>query len=163
MTLALVQNTPKTVSGSLTSVPSLASSAMLVELSISNWSGRKKDRNASSTVTHTSNAETGAASVTKKLLGNCTELTNIQKSVTATRNLHINMTMPWSNTGLRLLPTTQYFKYHERMTHATDEFNTLVSEFLTGYSYEVARAQVKLGDLFNIEDYPTPESLQAKF
>lgn len=25
-------------------------------------------------------------------------------------------TMPWSNSGLRLLPTSKYFKYHQTMT-----------------------------------------------
>ena len=157
-TLTLVHSAP-----TIRSVPSISSSAMLVELNISNWSGRKKDRAASGEITTSSQAEAGVASVTKKLLGNSKELKDIQNFINSARTIHTEMTMPWSNSGLRLLPTTFYFKYNERMSAAIGEFNTLVSVFLTSYSYEVARSQVKLGNLFNIDDYPTPESLQAKF
>ena len=48
--------------------PTLASSAMLVELNISNWAGRKKDNRASADVTSQNYAATGVANVNKKLL-----------------------------------------------------------------------------------------------
>ena len=90
--------------------PTLASSAMLVEVNISNWTGRKKDRKASKDVTLDNNAESGVANVHKKLLGNCAELDPEHKLTGNIRNIHYNMTMPWSDTGLRLLPPAQYFK-----------------------------------------------------
>ena len=96
------------VSDTLTnSAPSISSSAMLVELSISTWTGRKLDKRASQDVTSTNNAVTGVANVHKKLLGDCAELDIIQKFVGNVRNIHYAMTMPWSDTGIRLLPTKQ--------------------------------------------------------
>jgi len=50
------------------SAPSIASSAMLCELSISQWAGRKKDKRASEQVASDAHAKRGAASVNKLLL-----------------------------------------------------------------------------------------------
>jgi len=54
--------------------PSIASSAMLVELNISVWTARKLDKRASEEVVHAKNANKGIANVNKKLLGDCAEL-----------------------------------------------------------------------------------------
>lgn len=143
--------------------PSIASSSMLVELSVSHWTGRKLDKRASKDVTAQNHASSGVANVNKKLLGDCAELTAVQKFVANSRNIHYGMTMPWSDTGLRLLPTAQYFKYHEAMTAVQDEFDRLVEAFLDAYEWEIMQAQAKLGDLFHRDDYPTLESLRSKF
>ena len=146
-----------------TEAPTLASSSMLVEVNISNWAGRKKDKRASADVTSANHADTGVASVNKKLLANSDTLKAIQTHVTAVRAMHANMTMPWSNSGLRLLPTAQYFKYSQAMSEMQNEFDRLVSNFLDSYNDEVVDVQLKLGDLFSRDDYPTVETLQRKF
>ena len=144
-------------------VPSIGSSAMLVELSISTWTGRKKDKRASEDVTARANAKAGVANVSKKLLGDCQELIAIQKFTANVRNIHYAMTMPWSDTGLRLLPTAQFFKYQEQLTALNQEYESLVNTFLHEYDAEIINAQLKLGDLFDPNEYPTSDSLQSKF
>ena len=143
--------------------PTLASSAMLVEVNISNWVGRKKDKRASADVTTQNYAATGVANVNKKLLANNADLKAIQTHVTAMRSLHADMTMPWSNSGLRLLPTAQYFKYTEAMTGMVNKFWGLVNAFLLNYHDAVIDVQMLLGDLFSRDDYPTAEELQRKY
>ena len=128
--------------------PTLASSAMLVEVNISTWAGRKKDKRASADVTRKNHADNGVASVNKKLLANSDTLKAIQTHVTAARNMHSNMTMPWSNSGLRLLPTAQYFNYSEAMSQMQNEFDASKTNFLDRYNDEVIDVQLKLGDLF---------------
>lgn len=145
------------------SAPSIASSAMLVEFTASVWTGRKKDKRASSDVTQRAQAKTGVANVSKKLLGDCAELDAVQKFVANVRNSNTGMTMPWSNMGLRLLPTAQYFKYHEQMTAYQNEFWRLVDTFLQVYNDAVIDAQLKLGDLFNPDEYPSADTLRHKF
>ena len=161
----ILNSTPVASSDSLlqTEAPTLASSAMLVEVNISHWAGRKKDKRASVDVTSSNHAATGVASVNKKLLANSDTLRAIQTHVTASRNLHANMTMPWSNSGLRLLPTVQYFKYSQAMSQMQNEFDHLAQDFMTAYNDEVVDVQLKLGDLFSRDDYPTVESLSNKF
>ena len=146
-----------------TDAPTLASSAMLVELNISSWEGRKKDKKASTKVTQDAQAKKGLANVTKQLLGDCDELSALRTHVTATRSMHSNMTMPWSNSGLRLLPTAQYFKYTEAMSQMQNEFEALKTKFLNSYNDTVVDVQLELGTLFLREDYPTVESLNSKF
>ena len=144
-------------------VPTLGSSAMLVEVNISTWAGRKKDKRASAKVTEDAHAKKGLANVTKQLLGNADTLKAIQTHVTAARNMHSNMTMPWSNSGLRLLPTAQYFNYNEAMSQMQYEFEALKTKFLNSYNDEVINVQLKLGSLFSRDDYPLIESLDSKF
>jgi len=143
--------------------PSIASSAMLVELNISQWTARKKDHQASDEVTANKYADKGTASVSKKLLGNCPELDAIKKFATAARTAHYSMTMPWSDNGLRLLPTTQYAEYHNEMTRLQNEFATLTTDFITKYEWEVISAQARLGNLFARDDYPTTDHIARKF
>lgn len=136
---------------------------MLSELSISQWTGRKKDRKASKDVTADNNAETGVANVHKKLLGNCAELDAVHKMTGNIRNIHYGMTMPWSDTGLRLLPTAQYFKYHAAMTDLENQWRAATNTFLQSYQWEISQAQAKLGDLFDATEYPTTDTLTTKF
>ena len=146
-----------------TAVPSISTAAMLVELSIGTWTGRKLDKRASQDVTASNNADKGVANVHKKLLGDCAELDAVQKFTANARNVHYACTMPWSDTGLRLLPTTQYFKYHQEMTALQGEYQRLVQAFLDAYSWEIQNSQLKLGALFNADEYPSADSLTSKF
>lgn len=156
--------TTDNVSATLTeTAPSISSSSMLVELSISTWTGRKLDKKASQAVTTDNNASSGVANVHKKLLGDCAELDMIQKFVGNVRNEHYGMTMPWSDTGIRLLPTAQYFKYHRVMTDFINSHKELTTKFLNAYASRVADAQNKLGDLFRRMDYPTVDNIASKF
>ena len=148
----------------MNNIPSISSSAMLVELSISVWTGVKQDRSASRKVAADGHAKDGAVRVNKTLLGDCKELDAVKKFAANIRTgFHYEATLPWSNSGLRLLPTLQYFKYHETVTALESEFNSLVEKFLTAYDWEVTQAQLSLGDYFNADDYPTVEKLRSRF
>jgi len=142
--------------------PSISSASMLVELSISVWTARKKDRTVSDEVTASKHAKSGVANVTKKLL-DCDELTAIQKFASNARASHYASTLPWSDSGIRLLPTARYFDYHNQMTGLQAEFERLVEAFLAAYNWEVMDAQVSLGDMFDRDEYPTVDTLRSKF
>ena len=143
--------------------PSITSSAMLVELTISVWTGKKRDKAASEEVSRNKNADKGVASVSKKLLGDCAELDVLQKYAANVRNMHYNATLPWSDMGPRLLTTSRYFKYNADFTALQAEFDRLVGVFLTAYDWEIMQAQAKLGDLFDVNEYPTVDDLRSKF
>ena len=143
--------------------PSIASSSVIVELRIGQWTARKKDKRASAVVTHSNNADSGTANVNKKLLGHSQDLDALQKFTANARNTHYAMTMPWSDLGQRLLPTTLYQKYHHTMTGLQNEFYRMKDAFVKEYDWEVSKAQARLGDLFVHDDYPTPASVASKF
>ena len=143
--------------------PSISSAAVLVELSISTWTGRKLDKRASEEVTTNKHAQKGTANVNKKILGDCAELDAVQKFAANVRNCHYALTLPWSDTGLRLLTTKNFFDYQKQLTALQAEFNNLVEKFLAAYGWEVGQAQVRLGNLFNSSDYPSADSIRDKF
>jgi hypothetical protein len=148
----------------VTPIPTISSSAILVELSISVWTARRLDKTASRAVTATNNAASGVANVNKKLLGDCAELDAVQKFAANARNLHYGMSMPWSDMGMRLVPTAMYLsKYSKAMSELEQEFYRLVNIFLAAYQWEIGQAQVKLGDLFNPDEYPTTDAVRNKF
>ena len=49
------------------------------------------------------------------------------------------------------------------MTTLQNEYRRLVQLFLDAYSWEIQNAQLKLGALFNPDEYPTADSLTNKF
>lgn len=153
-----ITNTAPTIN-----TPSISSAAVLVELSISTWTGRKLDKTVSNEITATKHAQKGTANVNKKILGDCAELDAVQKFAANVRNAHYAMTLPWSDTGLRLLTTKNYFGYQQQLTALQAEFNNLVEKFLAAYGWEVGQAQVRLGALFNANDYPSADSIRDKF
>lgn len=143
--------------------PSIASSAMLVEFSVSTWTARKKDRKATQDVADRNNlASKELTNVTKKLI-DCEELSAVVKFGANARNIHYSMTMPWSDMGQRIVTTQQYFKYHEVMTELQQEFDRLTEAFLEVYDYEVTEMQLKLGDMWNRDEYPTADTIRDRF
>jgi hypothetical protein len=149
-----------------TTAPSISSSAVLVEFSVSCWTGRKLDKRASNEVTDSNGAARGVAKVSKKLLGDCAELDAVNKFAANARNIHYGMTMPWSDLGMRLCPTSVYMnKYNVTMGEVQDEFARLVIVFLDAYDWELQNAQLSanLGGLFIADEYPTRDSLESKF
>jgi hypothetical protein len=145
-----------------TYAPTLSSSAMLVELNVSMWVGRKTDKRATEDVLHDNNASKGMASVSKRLL-DCPQLDALKTLVGAIRAAHRQSTLPWSESGMRLLTNEQYMDYHREMTGMINEFYKLVELLIDAYQWEVADMQSKLRDMFNINDYPDVSEMRRKF
>lgn len=145
------------------STPSIASSAMLVELNISVWTGRKYDKGVSAEIDVQKHATTRAGNYHKKLFADEPLFEAIGKYAGNARTYHYFGTMPWSDSGLRLLTTPMYFDYHNKITGMAQEFHKLVDTFLNDYDNMVGRAQTKLGNLFNQEDYPSKDEIAGKF
>ena len=147
----------------VSNAPSISSAAMIVDFNASVYTARKKDVKASEDICRMNAAERGMADVRKKLLGNCEELTAIQKFAANTRNIHYGMTMPWSDNGSRLLPTAQYFRYNEVMTDLQNEFHRLVDEFLDIYEDRILDVQTSLSGMFAADEYLSLSQVASKF
>lgn len=145
------------------SVPSISSSAMLVELNISTWTGRKLDKIVSAEIDARKQTTTRAGNYNKKLFADEPTFDAISKFAGNARTFHYHATMPWSDSGLRLLTTAMYFDYHKTISQMEMDFSGLIDEFLNDYQNMVLRAQHKLGDMFDLQDYPDPDSLRDKF
>jgi len=145
-------------------ITNIASASMLVDIGISQWAARKKDKRASASVISDNTAETGVASVHKDLLAGCAELTAVHKMTSAIRVYHQAHTLPWGMNNL--LPTAWYFDYHKDMTDMFAQWETKVSEFVAAYEWQVAQQTVlanKLGDMFDPSEYPPADTIRQKF
>jgi gamma-glutamylcyclotransferase (GGCT)/AIG2-like uncharacterized protein YtfP len=147
----------------MNNVASIASSAVLISLSIGSWSGRMLDRRASEDVTTQANAEADVAKVSKQLLGKCDSLKAIHKFAANARSAHYAMTVPWSDSGLRLCASMKYPDYVTTMSALQQEFGKLCPEFYDEYDWLVQQAQLKLGTLFCADDYPARQQITNKF
>lgn len=147
-----------------TSIAGIARAAMLVELNVSMYSGRKKDKATQAEVTASKGAQSKhAASVYKSLFADCKELDDIIKFQARVRAEHYRLTLPWSDSGVRLLPTKSLLDYQSIMTQRQKEFDELVQKFLDRYDTLVAAAAFQLGALFNRDEYPMRGSVARKF
>jgi len=138
--------------------------SMLVEFNASVWTARKLDKSTTDEVVANKNATAkDAARVNKHLLAGRTELDVIQQMVGRARTYVYDHTLPWSDSGLRLLPTVNFVAFTERMNQFEEEFERLVAEFVTIYPTLISAQAMSLGDMFKRSDYPTANEMVAKF
>jgi hypothetical protein len=141
----------------------IGSNAMLIDLNISVWTGRKMDKKVSEEVDASKGTKARAGNYHKKLMAGSDKLEKIQKIVTAVRSWNYQQTLPWSDGGSRLLPMKNFFNYKETLNNFENQFNQAVDEFITEYPQLVSGSAFTLGDLFDRGEYPTADSLKDKF
>lgn len=138
--------------------------AMLVEFNASVWTARKLDKTTTDEVVASKNAGAkDAARVNKHLLAGRTELDIIQQAVGRARQFVYDNTAPWSDSGLRLLPTINFMKFTERMNDFEEEMETLVKAFVIIYPTLITAQALALGDMFKRDDYPSANEMMTKF
>ena len=79
---------------------SIASSAMLVELSISTWTARKLDKKVSTKVDLDSGAKTKVINANKNLMAGTGVLDTLVKYAANARAWHLSQTLPWTDNGI---------------------------------------------------------------
>jgi len=141
----------------------IASSAVLVDLSISCWTGRKMDKKVSAEIDADKHTQVRAGNYHKALLAGASELEDIGKYAAGIRNWNTIQTLPWSDSGTRLIPTARLFDYQQELGVRENGFRSLVDKFLSSYSVLVQAAQFRLGALFNADEYPDVDVIEAKF
>lgn len=137
---------------------------LLVEFNASVWTARKLDKTTTTEIVASKNAGSkDAARVNKHLLAGRTELDVIQQAVGRARQFVYDNTLPWSDSGLRLLPTVNFMKFTERMNDFDEEISALVKSFVAIYPTLITAQAMALGDMFKRDDYPTANEIVTKF
>lgn len=137
----------------------LQESAMLVTLNISTWTARKHDRNVSHEVDRTHGAKDGGRY--NKLLIRKDALDPINKVENAARAYLYKMTFAWGDNGDRLLPAALFLEFGQTMQRFRAEFDARVKDFVNDYPQLVQEARVRLGTLYDPQDYPA--DVRSKF
>lgn len=141
----------------------LSNKALLVYLSISQWTGRKMDKRATKTVEVGHATEKRVGNYTKRLLPGARELDKITAQAAAIRQWVYEQTLPWAVDGARILSSKNYLDFSRDFAQKKSAFDVSVENFLQTYPSLKAEARQKLGDLFSDLEYPSVSTLGAKF
>lgn len=136
--------------------------AMLVNLSISQWTARRFDRKATNRVIEDFSAGPDSGRF-NKLLVDLVAVKRYQKAANEARVFHYENTLPWGDDDSRILPASNYLPYTKKMRELRSSFEAAVDEFVSEYPDLINRAQRDLNGLFSPEDYPEVGSLHSKF
>jgi hypothetical protein len=132
----------------------LTTRAMLVRLTISQWTARKLDKKLTREVTQNHGAADDAARVNKSLISK-ERLDTISKIATEARSAHYRNTLPWNDDGSRILPAARFMAYRDELNEIRERFETAVEDFCRNYPDYVDAERTRLNGMFRIEDYPT--------
>jgi hypothetical protein len=142
---------------------SIASSAVLIDLNISLWTARKLDKNVSKEIDINKRTTTKAGNYNKHILAGSDHLEAITKLAGEIREWHTRQTLPWSDTGTRLLPMNNFFDYKHQLGVYEVEFQTRVNNFISEYPNIITVMAYRLGQLFDRSEYPDAHKIATKF
>ncbi|MCO5730103.1 hypothetical protein [Rhizobium sp. SSA_523] len=140
----------------------LSTRAMLVSLSISQWSGRRLDREITDEVNQQHNAAADAGRYNKLLLPK-EALAEIVSVVSETRADFLKRTLPWMDNGSRIMAADAYMAHMAWVRSQSSKFDRAVADFISKYPGYVNDARIRLNGMFKHEDYPDVDALRGKF
>jgi hypothetical protein len=136
--------------------------AMLVSLSIRQWSAAKTDKKVTREVADQHGSDVSMGKYQKALIAKGA-LETIKKIAGETRTEFYRRTLPWLDDGARILTATGYLATAEYIRAQQQAYDAAVSTFLDSYDQFVADARQRLNGLFDQNDYPSFAQLKAKF
>ena len=127
--------------------------ALLTNVIISTWSGRKLDKNVTKEIDETHN--TVNAGRFNKILINLKPLRDIQTISQQIRMFFYSKTLNWCDSGPRILPLTSYKDYVKNLEELKRSWEEAVNIFCQEYNENIEKAKRNLKGLFNPNDYPS--------
>lgn len=140
----------------------LSERAMLASLHISTWSGMAIDREVTDATNEDFKAQKDAGRYNKRLVSP-KFLNGISTAHSNARRVHRLLTLPWEDDGTRVLATVGYMTYTTKMKECRLKAEAEVKSFLQNPDDYIKEAKVRLGDMFNVSDYPSSDDLKGKF
>lgn len=135
--------------------------SMLVDLTIRCWDATKHDKKVSAEV-EASHAAHDAGRYSKRLIDKA-HLSELSTLASQARQYHYSRTLPWSDKGQRILPSELFMEYRQGVHDIKVKFFAARDTFLRKYPQLVQDARVRLGTMYNPEDYPDPSALSSSF
>jgi hypothetical protein len=140
----------------------LASKALLANVKIRRWTGRRLDRAVTDRVNQAEGADADAGRYNKLLLPKVA-FEGINVAVRSARVAHYTMTLPWHDEGQRILPAELYSDFAKRFAEYKTNFNKAADEFAAKYPSYLTTAKKRLGKMWKDEDYPAPSEVRRMF
>lgn len=141
---------------------SLRERAMLVRSTVSRWYGTGADEEVVADIAARAEAKGSVGSFTKRFMSR-DRLSKINTITSEARRFHKQKTLPWGDSGARLLSVQSFFVYKKQMTSFERDFYVAVEEFLEGYPKFVQEEKHRLGKLWRQSDYPSVDQMRQRF
>lgn len=140
----------------------IAEKAMLVSLTISQWTAVKNDRKVTREVADAHGSQEDMGKFAKSLVAKDT-LEDIRRLASAARAKHYLRTLPWKDGGDRVLSSAGYMAYADEMREFQTQYSSAIDKFCAGYDVAREDARIKLSGLFDESDYPDTGEIRSKF
>ena len=141
----------------------LSDRALLVQLSISQWTARKHDKRVTQQALSMNYASNDAGRFNKVLLPANDYLDMVHAKSAAIRQEFYTNTLPWGLEGTQLLPSANYLNFMTKFRTAKGEWQSLVASFVHHYPALKLQAKRSLGNMYLDSDYPDEGQIAAKF
>jgi hypothetical protein len=137
--------------------------ALLVQLSVSQWTARKYDKKVSQDATRMYHAASEAGRFNKSLLPLNDYLDRVHSKSAAIRQDFYTNTLPWTLEGAQLLPSANYLSFMTMYRKAKADWEALVSDFVFHYPSLKVQAARLLGNMYSDQDYPADSDIGNRF
>jgi len=141
----------------------IANTSMLVNITMSVWTGRKLDKQVSAEVDVAKSTKTRAGNYHKNLFAGVDELAAVGRISGKIRNWFHEQTLPWSDGGDRLLTMSNFKDFKGQLKIFEIEFADAVKTFCDKYSTLISAQAFTMGRLFDRSEYPDVDDIANKF
>ena len=142
---------------------SISSSAVLVRLSISTWTGRKIDKHQSENVSAATGADKKAGKYIKDTMVGSTHVSQLNKFANNSRNEYTARTLPWDDMGDRILTTRLLLPFKADFNGKRTEFLRRRDYICDNYEALKETSANYLGAMYNPADYPPVDVVYSKY
>ena len=136
--------------------------ALLVDLNITCWTGRREDKEAAGAIATKYGSDPRMGKFRKYLI-DPDEINPIINFATGTRDIHRAITAPWTDRGPRILVASKIFDYNRIMRERKDTWEGMVLNLFTRFDFLVEDARRSLNGLWRASDYPSKSRLRDLF
>lgn len=137
--------------------------AILVRISISQWSGRRADAKASATVQSAHHVGSNSGRYVKELLPGNESLAEVARLSRDIRGWQYSVSLPWDNDGWRVIPSARWMEYAAELRAWREKWDAQVNGFISAYPGLVEAARASLNGLWRASDYPASHTIGALF
>jgi len=141
---------------------SLATSGILIRAKVKVWTATKQDREVSDEVTASKKAARNAGRFTKQLFADVPELRHLLNDRQTWYNFIQRVTYPWDEEW-GYLPTPRIPEVMAEIDIRRARSQELLEAFVAVMPSAISNEAFAQGDMFNKDDYPTPDEVRSKF
>ncbi len=146
----------------MTTSMTLQDRAVLTVLRVGSWGARAVDREVTEEVSEQHKAEQDAGTYHKQLIAK-RFLKPVKTIAGLAQRTHKTLTLPWEDNGPRILSTVGYKNYTEQMRMLRLKYEHAATEFAANFDEYVKEAKVRLGTMYDPEDYKGTDNVKERF